>query len=260
MTIEATAGTEVQATTQGTAVSTAAPTQVAAPATAAPAIPTQPTQAASNAASTEGAFGPAVTYDKTGDSNLDIALAFLGKQGIGRDHAAFTAAVGGDFGPLKAMLSEKGIAGWEAHVALAERVYETHQTQTNERNAQTAQVCVSAAGGEAEWNEVLQWASTNADATEKPALNAALAQGGIVAEAVAHFLVGAFRQAPGTSYDAQKSAVNPNAGAAAGNAYTPLSPMEYGRAVADLRAKLGSNFESTQAYAALNQRRAMYRG
>ncbi|QMV32546.1 head scaffolding protein [Ralstonia phage Anchaing] len=257
MTTEVTAGTEVQ-TTQGTATT---PTQTAAPTTAAPTIPAQPAQPAQTAASTtEGAFGPAVTFEKTGDANLDIALAFLGKQGIGRDHAAFTAAVDGDFGPLKAMLSEKGIPGWEAHVALAERAYEQHQAETNERNARTAEICVAAAGGEAEWNEVLQWASANADASEKPALNAALAQGGIVAEAVAHFLVGAFRQAPGTSYDPQKSAVNQHATAAAGNAFTPLSPMEYGKAVAALRGKLGPNFESSQEYAALNQRRAMYRG
>ncbi|MHA6907381.1 hypothetical protein ACQUJS_02945 [Ralstonia pseudosolanacearum] len=257
MTIEATAGTEVQTTAQGTTVATAAPTQTAAP--AAPAIPAQPTQAPATA-STDGAFGPAVSYEKTGDANLDIALTFLGKQGIGRDHASVTAALAGDFGPLKAMLAEKDVAGWEAHVALAERAYEAHHAMAAERNAQTAQLCVAAAGGEAEWNQVLQWASTNADAAEKPALNAALAQGGIVAEAVAHFLVGAFRQAPGTSYDAQKSAVNQNAGAAAANAFSPLSPMEYGRAVAALRGKLGPQFESTQEYASLNQRRAMYRG
>ncbi|MDO3559442.1 hypothetical protein [Ralstonia pseudosolanacearum] len=257
MTTEATAGTEDQTAAQGATTTTAAPTQTAA--TAAPAIPTQQTQAATSA-TTEGAFGPAVSYEKTGDANLDLALTFFGKQGIGMDHAAVTAAVGGDFGPLKAILAEKGVAGWEAHVALAERAYEAHQAKASERNAQTAQVCVAAAGGEAEWGQVLQWASTNADETEKPALNAALAQGGIVAEAVAHFLVGAFRQAPGTSYDAQKSAVNQHAGTAAGNAFTPLSPLEYGRAVAALRGKLGPNFESTQEYASLNQRRAMYRG
>lgn len=259
MTQEATTGTEVQ-TTQGTTAATAAPTQAAAQPTAAPSIPAQPTQAATNTAGTEGAFGPAQTFEATGDANLDLALGFLGRQGIGVNHPAVTAATGGDFGPLKAMLAEKGVAGWEAHVALAERAYEAHQTQANERNAHTAQVCVAAAGGEAEWGQVLQWASTNADDAEKPALNAALAQGGIVAEAVAHYLVGAFRQAPGTSYDAQKSAVNQHAGTAAGSAFTPLSPLEYGKAVAALRGKLGPNFESTQEYASLNQRRAMYRG
>ncbi len=252
MTTDATAGTEVQTTAQGTA-------QAGAPVAQPTALPTQ---APANAPATgsEGAFGPVQSFEKTGDANLDLALSFFGKQGIGLAHPAVAAATGGNFGPLKSMLAEKGVAGWEAHVALAERAYEAHQTQTSERNAHTAQVCVAAAGGEAEWGQVLQWASANAEPAEKQAVNAALAQGGVVAEAVAHFLVGAFRQADGTSYDAQKSAVNQNASAAASGGYTPLSPLEYGRAVAALRGKLGPNFESTQEYASLNQRRAMYRG
>ncbi|WP_407059300.1 hypothetical protein ACJBUE_20920 (plasmid) [Ralstonia syzygii subsp. celebesensis] len=223
MTIEAAAGTEVQAAAQGTTAAPTAPVQ-----TAAPAIPAQPAAASAAAATAEGAFGPAQTFDKTGDANLDLALNFLGKQGIGMAHPAVAAATNGDFGPLKAMLSEKGIPGWEAHVALAERAYETHATQTSERNAHTASVCVAAAGGEAEWGQVLQWASANAEPAEKQAVNAALAQGGVVAEAVAHFLVGAFRQAPGTSYDAQKSAVNQNASSAAAGGFTPLSPWNTG--------------------------------
>lgn len=92
-------------------------------------------------------------------------------------------------------------------------------------------------------------------------MNAALAQGGVVAEAMAAFLVNSYRGAPGVSYSPRESAVKPEAarGAAAASGGA-LSPAEYGKAVADLRAKLGVRFDQSPEYRQLQQRRAMYRG
>jgi len=186
--------------TQGTQTDAASETTAAAPAPApaapavaiqvpdtppAPAAPPPGTDAPAQTASDEPApatFGEAVTYEPTGDSNLDLALAFVGKHGLGPEHPAIAAATQGDFGQIKALLAEKDIAGWDAYVALAEKGYQDQLAREAERVAAIQQIVAQAAGDEATWQETLAWASANADAHEKEAVNAALEQGGVVAE------------------------------------------------------------------------------
>ncbi|CDK30103.1 scaffolding-like protein [Burkholderia phage AMP1] len=232
----------------------------AAPA-AAPATPATPA-APANAATTEtGTFGEVVSYQPTGDSNLDLALGFVGKHGLGPEHPAIAAATKGDFGPLKALMAEKNVPGWEAHIALAEKGYADYARTEADKVAAVQNICVSAAGGEQEWGEVLTWASANAEPHEKEQVNAALAQGGVVAEAVAAFLVNSYRGAAGVTYEPRESAVRPEAarGAAAATGGA-LSPADYGKAVAELRGRLGVRFDQSPEYRQLQQRRAMYRG
>lgn len=222
--------------------------------------PAATSSSASNAHAGAGVFGESVTYQPTGDTNLDLALAYIGKHGLGPEHPAIVAATKGDFGPVKALLAEKDVPGWEAHIALAEKGYADHVRAEAEKTVAIQNICVQAAGGEQEWADVLAWASENAEPQEKEQVNAALAQGGVVAEAMAAFLVNSYRGAPDVTYAPREHAVNQNAGRGAATVNGgPLSPRDYANAVADLRRIKGVSFTETFEYRQLQQRRAMYR-
>jgi len=171
------------------------------------------------------------------------------------------AAIQGDFGQIKALLGEKGIQGYEAYVALAEKGYQDLLAKEAEKTYAIQQIATQAAGDEATWAETLAWASVNAEPDEKEAVNAALAQGGVVAEAMATFLVSQYRSSTGTTYAPAAPAVKPEAARGAANpAGGALSPVEYGKAVAELRRTRGENFEQSPEYRALQVRRATWRG
>lgn len=241
------------------------PVAVAAPAAAAPASPTvaagQAPAAQSPTSATEApAFGEAFEYAPSGDDKLDLVLGFLGRNGMSDKHPAVQAAMNGDFDILRAALAEKGIQGWEAHLALAQQFYDAHTTAENEKKAATGEICVAAAGSREEWDAVLEWASTNAEPAEKQAANDALAAGGIMAEAMAHFLVSGYRNSAGVTSPPQRSAVRSDASANSSQPFTPLDQRSYGREVHALRERLGPSFESSAEYRQLQQRRAAWRG
>ncbi|MBU9528229.1 hypothetical protein [Burkholderia multivorans] len=202
-----------------------------------------------------------VTYERTGDPALDMALDFIGKAGYSHSHPAVQAALNGNFDLLSAELAAKGISGWEQHLALGKSAYEKHVKEQAAKTAEIKQLCIAAAGDEKTWTDTLAWASQNAEPHEKEQVNAALAQGGIVAEAMSAYLVHAYRNASGVTVTPQRSAVNPNAASARAGAQGagPLSPSQYAAEVAKLRAS-GRPIEGTPEYAALQKRRAMYRG
>lgn len=208
----------------------------------------------------DGPFGPVAKYAETGHSGLDMALDFVGRQGLGVDHPAVQSAINGDFGPIKALLAEKGVQGHEAYVALAEKAFQEFDAKKQATQAAVHEMGVAVAGSEEDLQAVLDWASQNADEGEKKVLNLALESGGILAEAVLHYIVNGYRGAEGTSYAPQKTAVKDTAAPAPATSGQPLSPRDYGRAVYDLRAKLGAKTESSKEYAELNRRRALWRG
>jgi len=245
--------------------STVAEQAAVAPAAAPPATQisdaTQPaTQAAPD--TTVAAFGDPVEYEPTGDANLDMALAFVGKHGLDPDHPVMEAAFHGDFAPIRAVLAEKGIQGYEAYLALAEKGWQDQQARQAEKVQAVQQIVVQAAGGdEGLWADTLAWASENAEPHEKEAANAAFEQGGLAAEAMAAFLVNQYRSASGTTYTPTATAIQPDAArGAASAAGGALSPVEYGKAVADLRRTRGVYFEETAEYRQLQARRAAWRG
>jgi len=252
MTTEATAAAPaaaVSTTIEAPAATTAAP----APAAAATATPATPAPAAATEAP--------ITFEPTGDSALDVALGFLGRNGFDIANPAMQAAVGGDFTLLMAQLAEKGVPGWEQHLALAKEAYERHTAKESAKTESIQSICLNATGGDAEeWSNVLGWASTNAEPEEKAAVNSALAAGGVMAEAMAAYLVAGYRGNPGTTVEG-KSAVNANA--AAGKASTsngPLSPAEYAAEVGKLSQRSGGRVEGSPEYKQLQARRAAYRG
>jgi len=188
-------------------------------------------------------------------------MAFMGKHGLALDHPAIVAAEGGDFAPVRALLAEKGVQGADAYLALAERSLQEIQEAQAAHVQAVQQIVVQAAGDEAAWAETLAWASANAEPEEKEAVNAALSQGGVVAEAMAAFLVSQYRNATGTSYTPTAPVVKPEAARGAANpSGGALSPAEYGKAVVSLRQTLGSRFEESAEYRQLQARRAAWRG
>lgn len=203
-----------------------------------------------------------VKYESTGDAALDVALGFLAKHGYSHHHPAVQAAAQGNFGLLEAELAGKGIAGWEQHVALGKEAFGRGAEQAKLKNHEIKQICLHATNGdEALWGDTLSHWSQNAEPAEKKAVNAALAGGGILAEAMSAYMVQLFKQSSGVSYNPAVSVVNQSATAsAAGAGSGPLSPAAYTQAVMSLRQKVGSNIDGHPEYAKLQSRRAQYRG
>lgn len=254
----------------------ATPTPVAAPAPAAPAAPVAEAPAAplaigdpapapapaAEAPAAPAAEAPVVTYEPTGDPALDVALGFLGRMGIAPDHPGVKAAEAGDFAILKAELAALGdkAKGWEQFIALGEAAYAKVRDAHAARAAADREAVLSAVGGEENWKAVQDWATKNAEPAERDAVNAALAAGGIAAKAMATYLNGLYQKASGTTVTPAQ--VVP--GTAASTAGVPtngaLSPKEYAAAVHQLYVDKRGSIDDTPEYAALQARRAAYRG
>lgn len=243
------------------AAATAAAAPVAAPVATNVAAPVAAPAAAAPASNEAPAtFGAAVEYQQTGHAGIDMALAFAGSHGLSPDHPAMQAADGGNFGPLKALLASKSIPGWEQYVALAEDYQKQYAAGQAAQQAEIGNMCVSVAGSPEVWGDVLAWAGAEAEPAEREAINSALAGGGLLAEAMAHFLVNGYKQSSGTTYEGAP-AVKANAAVAAPNAGSgPLDSRAYGAEVAKLHAKLGNRLYGSPELEALDRRRAAYRG
>ena len=201
--------------------------------------------------------GDEFVYDSTGDAGLDYALAFVGKQGFGPEHPAIKAAQGGDFSLIRAELATKGVQGSDAVLALAESAFKAHQAKAADNAKALQATAEQAAGGAENWNVVRAWASANAEPAEKAAVNAALAQGGFVAEAVVKQLVALYQQGNTLAKEAANPA--PNAGTQPQAANGPLTAQAYAEAVNALYTKLGGRLEGSHEYADLQARRVAAR-
>lgn len=195
-----------------------------------------------------------VTYEPTGDAGLDMALAFIGKQGLAGDHPAVQAAANGDFTMLKATLAQKGVQGYAEFIALGEEAYK-RQTEKGKAAAEdTRKTVYAAAGGAEQWAAIQKWASENATPEEKAAINEQLNAGGIKAKAAAVYLTNLYNKAGNMTQDpadVTKPGAKPNASADA-----PLSAREYASEVAKLNAKLRGRLDGSPEYEALQRRRA----
>jgi hypothetical protein len=204
-----------------------------------------------------------VTWEKTGDAVLDMALGFLGQHGYSHHHAAVQAALGGDFSLLEAELAGKGVQGWQQYVQLGKDAFARGQEQAKAVNERIKAQCLAASDGNQQlWDDARSYLSEHADPDEKTAINSALAKGDIVSEAMAHYMVHLFRNASGVTVAPQSGVIDPaSATTKTASGTSPLSPMEYGRAVQDLARKIGSGkLAASPEYAALQRRRGAYRG
>lgn len=244
-----------------------------APAAAAPAAPaagqapagvaTPPTPAASvllddPAAATPPAPNPDTSnefsYDPTGDAGLDYALNFVGKLGYGDTHPAMLAAQKGDFSLIRAELATKGVAGSDAVLALAEQAYTRFAADDAKKATELSGFAAQAAGSAENWAVVRTWAAAEATPQEKAQVNAAIAQGGLVAQGVIAQLVNLYQQKHTLPKDAA-SVAKPGAVGGAAPTAGPMTAQAYAQAVEQLRQKYGSNTDSTPEYAALQSQR-----
>lgn len=194
------------------------------------------------------------SYDSTGDAGLDYALNFVGKLGYGDTHPAMIAAQKGEFSLIRAELATKGVAGADAVLALAEQAYTRFAAEDAKKASELAGFAAQAAGSPDNWAVVRTWAAAEATPQEKAQVNAALAQGGLVAQGVISQLITLYQQ----KHTLPKDAATVAKPGAVGNAAATTGPMTayaYARAVEALRQKHGSNTASTQEYAALQSQR-----
>jgi hypothetical protein len=194
-----------------------------------------------------------VVYEATGDRGLDMALAFIGKQGFPGDHPAVQAAAEGDFSLLKAELAAKGVPGYAEFLELGEQAY----ARTQEKNKATAESARKAVhdvvGGEESWKAVQAWASANATPEEKAEINAQLSKGGLAAKAAATYLANAYSKANNVTQE-PKDVTNGNGGKPPVSD-GKLSAADYAKEVNALNIKLRGRLDGSPEYAALQTRR-----
>lgn len=193
-------------------------------------------------------------YDPTGDAGLDYALNFVGKLGYGDTHPAIIAAQKGDFSLIRAELATKGVAGSDAVLALAEQAYTRFAAEDAKKAEELAGFAAQAAGSPENWAVVRAWAAQEATPQEKAQVNAALAQGGLVAQGVISQLVNLYQQKHTLPKDAAAVAKAGEAGTAAPS-NEPMTAKVYAQAVEALRQKLGNRTEDSPEYAALQSQR-----
>ena len=194
------------------------------------------------------------SYDPTGDAGLDYALNFVGKLGYGDTHPAIQAAQKGDFSLIRAELATKGVAGSDAVLALAEQAYTRFAAEDAKKSEELAGFAAQAAGSAENWAVVRAWAAVEATPQEKAQVNAALSQGGLVAQGVISQLVNLYQQKHTLPKDAATVAKPGEAGTAAPS-NEPMTAKAYAQAVEALRQKLGNRTEGSPEYAALQSQR-----
>lgn len=205
--------------------------------------------------------GSVVEYESTGDTGLDMALDFVGKAGISGDHPAMQAAAEGDFSILKAVLAQKGVAGWEQYVKLGEDAYARTKAAEATKSQALVTLVHDVAGGKEEWEAVKAWASENAEPAEKAQINALLNQGGLAAKGAVTYLVNAYNKASNVTVNPKDPTANAARNGGTPDAATgPLDPKAYAKAVGELNHKLNGRLEGSKEYEALQRRRQAYKG
>lgn len=237
---------------------TAPTTTIAPPAAPAPAPAPQPVpEPAPEPVKPKGKTeeAPAVEYEETGDPGLDFALAFVGRAGIDSDHPAMQAAAAGDFGLLKALLAQKGIAGWEQAVALGEQAVERAKGKATELQGQIQEAVAGVAEAVGvDWEAAVVWARENADEAEIEAING-LFQSPLTAKIAAHYIASQF--AANAERPAGKPAVRADAGGAVAVSQTgSLTRIEFAQEAEKLFRQFGNGYMDRPEYKQLQARRA----
>lgn len=201
---------------------------------------------------------PAVVFEPTGDAALDVALEFIGRVGIGPDDAAMKAAETGDFTALKIKLASLGdkAKGWEKMVALGEQSFKSASEAAKARATKDQQAVEAHVGGKEQWDSIRAWTKANAEPAELEQVNAVLRLGGFAAKVMAEGLQRRMQGAPGTVVEGASVA---KPGAKGAGASQPLTAQAYANEVAALRSKLGSQFDTSPQYKALQERRSAAR-
>lgn len=193
--------------------------------------------------------------ESTGDPGLDYALGFINKAGIEEEHPAMQAAFKGDFGLLKALLAEKGTAGWEQAVALGEKAFESFK-QKAEADAKVIGESVTkvAAGIGVDWEAAVSWARDNAAPEEATALNELL-QSPATAKMAALWITHNYAAKANVDQPPSKQAVPPTAAPqVTGGPAQAIDRVTFAEEAGKLHKQFGDNYTKRPEYAALARR------
>lgn len=226
---------------------------------AAPVVPAPAPAPAPKGDDGKGAF----EYEEVPDDpGLNMALAFIGKLGMGPDHPAVQEAVKGNFDFLAAHLAALGpkAVGYEHIVKLAKASFDRQVSQTADRASQAREAILEVTGGEEQWKEIQKWAGENAEPSEKAAINRMLNAGGIESKMAAEFLRNRYSESQGAVIEPKQAVGNVPANGASGAAGA-LSPAQYQQEMGKLVRQFGATGAGRQPeYKALQSRLAAYRG
>ena len=170
------------------------------------------------------------------------------------NYSAAKAGMHGFSMALAQELATKGVAGSDAVLALAEQAYTRFAAEDAKKATELSGFAAQAAGSAENWAVVRTWAAAEATPQEKAQVNAAIAQGGLVAQGVISQLVSLYQQKHTLPKDAA-SVAKPGAAGSAAPTAGPMTAQAYAQAVEQLRQKYGSNTDSTPEYAALQSQR-----
>lgn len=197
-----------------------------------------------------------ISYEPTGDVALDLSLEFFGGLGLALDSPEMIEAGKGNFQYLEAKLAALGekAKGYERYLGLAKeahgRLDAANKADVEKRRSEVHE----AVGGEENWKSIVKFVDANATPEERAELKGALAQGGIVAKAVATMLHGMYAKAPGTTLE-PASAVRNQPSAPANGA--PLTLAGYRQELDALVSSVGSHrVDGSPEYAALRRKYA----
>lgn len=203
----------------------------------------------------EGLEADPVVYEETGDTSLDLVLAFVGKLGFAPEHPAMKAASDGDFGPLSEAMKKLGAKadGWERFIKLGQEVYKAKTDSQKSKDEALVAALGAAVGGAEVWDKVRTWASQNATPEEKAEVNAALKLGGRVATHMAKALYEAWV----ANGEREPEATRKTTSGTGAPRNEPLTAAGYTKAVAELHRRVRGDLEGKGAkeYAILQQRR-----
>src|SRR5690606_14723491 len=184
------------------------------------------------------------------DPGLNYAMKFLASNGFNADNPAVAAAFDGDFSLLKAELAQKGLAGWEQALGLAEQSYERHTKELDAKAGKVGEIVTGlAAEMGVDWEQAVQHVANAAKPEEKTALNSLLSDPA-TAHIAAHYITSAFINGGDTEIEPAARPVDAAVGAVNGPAGGALSRREYNAELGKLRTSLGDAYmDSPQAQA-----------
>jgi hypothetical protein len=189
-----------------------------------------------------------------GDPGLTYAMKFLATNGFKADNQAVEAAFDGDFSLLKAELAQKGIAGWEQALGLAEQSYDRHVKANEAKGAEVGKVVTGIAESMGvDWEQAVAHVSKTASAEEKTAINSLLSDPK-TAHIAARFINGSFIESGETEIEPAAKAVGAETRSHNGPAGGALSRAEYNAELGKLRKTLGDDYINSPQAAALYRR------
>lgn len=189
------------------------------------------------------------------DPGLNYAMGFLAKNGFNANDPAVDAAFGGDFSLLKAELAQKGIAGWEQALGLAEQSYERH-VKANEAQAEKVGGIVTAIAQEAgvEWEAAVAHVGKSVSPDERTAINGLLANPA-TAHIAAQFITNSYIATGDVDVPPSARATTDGASAHQGAQGGSLTRIEFTAEMDKLRKTLGDDYVNSPQAQALYRRR-----